>query len=136
MTVWIARWARRSSRGLAFLVFWTAGGLLTWDADGLWAQGDAPTELRVDIVGGTAGRLEGGVVPWSLELASPAPACVPVQADIVLVSRAEPCFSEPELCDGTESFLETNSQGIPTLFGCSDGTDNDGDGQRWRRTHG
>jgi len=102
--------------------------MLTWDAGRLWAQVEAPTEFRVDVVGAMAGEPEAKVVPWTLEVASPAPDCFPVEADVVLVSRVEPCFSQPELCDGGENFRETDDVGRPTRFGCSDGQDNDDDG--------
>ena len=59
------------------------------------------TELRIDVLGGMADPSAGlgEAVDWIVEAPSDI-GCVPIEATVVLVSRLEPCFSQPELCEG------------------------------------
>lgn len=102
---------RRTGVGVVGIGLATGLGTAT-----LCGQVDFATELRIEIVGGTPEAPEAEAVPWTVPAMAPAPACVSVQADVVLISRVEPCFSEPSLCDQTENFTRTGDDGIPMRF--------------------
>jgi hypothetical protein len=85
----------------------------------------AETAFRVDVVGSVPGATEDGVTAWIVEVAPPPlPEAVTVEAAVVLVTRIEPCVSEPSACDGSESFFAPSLE----VYGCQDWIDNDADG--------
>ena len=90
----------------------------------LRSQEISETQFRVDVVGGSPEVGVGDVVEWTVPVMRPFPDEVPVAVDIILVSRLEPCFSDPSACIGGEDFFDDRIQ----VSGCSDGVDNDGDG--------
>ena len=69
-----------------------------------------------------------GVALWTIPIAAPGSGLIPVRVGISLISRVEPCFSNPSACSGQENFRIVNEQTLETLFGCSDGIDNDQNG--------
>ena len=78
---------------------------------------DVPAQatLAVQVEGGTSADKEGSRAMWTVT-SSAGP--TDVEAVVALSSAVEPCASDPAACNGGE-----NVEG-----GCSDGTDNDGDG--------
>ena len=90
------------------------------------------TTFRIDIVEPeatlSARRIlssGGGILSWDVPLPGP-DSVVPVVGEIVLETRVEPCFSDPDACDGGENFKI--GDGEDAVYGCSDREDNDGDG--------
>ena len=90
------------------------------------------TTLRIDIIEPeatlSARRILSsgdGVLTWIIPRPGP-DGVIPVVGEVVLESRVEPCFSDPDACDGGENFKI--GDGEDAIYGCSDREDNDNDG--------
>jgi hypothetical protein len=108
------------------LVASLALGLLLTRSGSLLSQ---QTTLQIAVLnpaGATAGAKVGNQVPFDIEI--PAGAMVPLDLDLVLVSRLEPCVTTPAACTGGENFMMEDPETGEVTFGCSDMVDNDTDG--------
>ena len=65
--------------------------------------------------------------PWTLEVDRLSSGGIQAELVVDLISRVEPCYSQPELCAGEENFREDPSA-RQRIWGCADRIDNDGNG--------
>jgi hypothetical protein len=89
---------------------------------------EVEVSFQVEVVGGVPDKTVGNVTGWIVDVPLPVPEFVDVEVEVVLVSRVAACVDGPANCSGTENIVTQAENGIPLVFGCSDGVDNDDNG--------
>lgn len=91
----------------------------------------APVAVRVDVLDppgfpcpAQAIDAMAAVVHWTIPVAVPPPVSpVPVELGVFLVSRLEPCASDPQQCDRSEKFQLDDPNTCDVTYGCADAVD-------------